>query len=452
MQRAFRAAIFHCLDDPGEAGNASACEYLDDGLLVVENGAITSLGPATAGLAALRDDAVVVDHSGKLIVPGLIDCHVHYSQLDIIASYGAQLLDWLNRYAYSEELRFADKDHAAGVAEFFLDELLRNGTTTALVFATVFPQSVDAIFAAAAKRNMRLIAGKVLMDRNCPKQLRDDPQSAYAESKTLIERWHGRDRLGYAITPRFALTSSAEQLEAAGRLAGEFPDTWLHTHLAEDNEEVEEIARLFPHSRSYLDVYERFGLLRERSVFAHCLYLDAADRELMADKGGAAAFCPTSNLFLGSGLFDLRSIAAAGIATGLATDVGGGTSLSLLRTMSAAYKVLHLQGQTLPASRALYLATLGAARALRLDDRIGNFAPGKEADFIVLDARGTALAARRAAATSSIEALFFALIFLGDDRHVAATYLQGDAVSPSNCSGIRSQSRGVRSSAIPGDQ
>lgn len=427
MQRAFRAAIFHCLDDPGEDGNEAACEYIDDGLLVVENGTITSLGPADAGLAALRDDAVVADHTGRLIVPGLIDCHVHYVQLDIIASYGAQLLDWLNRYAYTEEMRFADKDHAAAVAEFFLDELLRNGTTTAVVFATVFPQSVDSIFEAAAKRNMRLIAGKVMMDRNCPQPLCDTPQSAYTDSKSLIERWHGRDRLGYAITPRFALTSSAEQLEAAGRLAAEFPDTWLHTHLAENDEEVEEIAHLFPRSRSYLDVYEQFGLLRERSVFAHCLYLDAADRELMADKGAGAAFCPTSNLFLGSGLFDLRAISAAGIATGLATDVGGGTSLSLLRTMSAAYKVLHLQGQRLPASRALYLATLGAARALRLDDRIGNFAPGKEADFIVLDAQGSAIAARRASATSSVEELLFALIFLGDDRHVAASYLQGEA-------------------------
>ena len=425
MQQAFRASIYHCLEDPGEEGRDSASDYLDDGLLVVENGVVAKLGPADKLLPELRDDTSVKDYSGKLIIPGLIDCHVHYSQLDIIASYGGQLLDWLVRYAYAEEVRFADKDHSASVAGVFLDELLRNGTTTALVFTTVFPQSVDAIFEAAAERNMRLIAGKVLMDRLCPDNLRDDAESAYTDSKELIERWHGQGRLGYAITPRFALTSSDEQLEAAGRLAAEYPDTWVHTHLAENTDEIREIGRLFPESRSYLDVYDRFGLLRERSMFAHCLHLDETDRNLMAEKGAAAAFCPTSNLFLGSGLFDLRTMSSAGIAVGLATDVGGGTSLSLLRTMSEAYKVLQLQGQTLPANRALYLATLGAARALYLDDRIGNLEVGKEADFVVLDAAGSSIAARRAQATTSIDELLFSLIFLGDDRNIAATYLQG---------------------------
>jgi len=429
MQQAFRASIYHCLEDPGEEGRDSASDYLDDGLLVVENGVVAKLGPADKLLPELRDDTSVKDYSGKLIIPGLIDCHVHYSQLDIIASYGGQLLDWLVRYAYAEEVRFADKDHSASVAGVFLDELLRNGTTTALVFTTVFPQSVDAIFEAAAERNMRLIAGKVLMDRLCPDNLRDDAESAYTDSKELIERWHGQGRLGYAITPRFALTSSDEQLEAAGRLAAEYPDTWVHTHLAENTDEIREIGRLFPESRSYLDVYDRFGLLRERSMFAHCLYLDETDRNLMAEKGAAAAFCPTSNLFLGSGLFDLRTMSAAGIAVGLATDVGGGTSLSLLRTMSEAYKVLQLQGQTLPANRALYLATLGAARALHLDDRIGNLEVGKEADFVVLDAEGSSIAARRAQATTSIDELLFSLIFLGDDRNIGATYLQGRLAS-----------------------
>jgi len=429
MQQAFRASIYHCLEDPGEEGRDSASAYLDDGLLVVENGVVAKLGPADQLLPELRDDTSVEDYSGKLIIPGLIDCHVHYSQLDIIASYGGQLLDWLIRYAYAEEARFADKDHSASVAGVFLDELLRNGTTTALVFTTVFPQSVDAIFEAAAERNMRLIAGKVLMDRLCPDNLRDDAESAYTDSKELIERWHGQGRLGYAITPRFALTSSDEQLEAAGRLAAEYPDTWVHTHLAENTDEIREIGRLFPQSRSYLDVYDRFGLIRERSIFAHCLHLDETDRNLMAEKGAAAAFCPTSNLFLGSGLFDLRTMSAAGIAVGLATDVGGGTSLSLLRTMSEAYKVLQLQGQTLPANRALYLATLGAARALHLDDRIGNLEAGKEADFVVLDAEGSSIAARRAQATTSIDELLFSLIFLGDDRNIGATYLQGRLAS-----------------------
>jgi len=425
MQQAFRASIFHCLGDPGPHAERSAVEYIEDGLLVIEDGAIARHGPAEELLSSLADGTPLEDLSGKLIVPGLIDCHVHYSQLDIIASYGEQLLDWLNRYAYPAEARFADADHARSVADFFLDELLQNGTTTALVFATVFPQSVDAIFAAAEERNMRLIAGKVLMDRLCPEELRDDAETGYRDSKALIERWHGKGRLGYAITPRFALTSTEEQLGAAGRLAAEYPDTWIHTHLAETQDEVDQIAKQFPWSRSYLDVYDHFGLVRSRSMFAHCLHLDDADRTLMAENNAAGAFCPTSNLFLGSGLFDLQSMVDAGINVGLATDVGGGTSLSLLRTMNEAYKILHLQAQSLPASRALYLATLGAAEALGLDDCIGNFATGKEADFIVLDTGGSRITARRAQAATSIDELLFSLIFLGDDRNIAATYLQG---------------------------
>lgn len=430
MKQAFRASVLHCLSDPGEESRSSAYEFFDDGLLIIEDGIVLEAGHAASLLPRLAEDVLVTEFRDKIIVPGFIDCHVHFSQLDIIASYGAQLLDWLNKYAYPEEARFKDKAHAAEVAGVFLDELLDNGTTTALVFATVFPQSVDAIFEAASKRNMRLIAGKVLMDRNCPPGLSDDAETAYADSKTLIERWHGKDRLGYAITPRFALTSSAEQMRAAGQLAAEYPDTWVHTHLAENTDEVEEIARLYPDSRSYLDVYDRFGLVRERSVFAHCLYLDQADRELMGAKGGAAAFCPTSNLFLGSGLFDLRSISGAGIPVGLATDVGGGTSLSMLRTMSEAYKVLHLRDQRLPASRALYLATLGAARALHIDEQVGNFANGKEADFVALDPGASSITARRARTASTVEELLFSLMFLGDDRHVGATYLQGRLARP----------------------
>ncbi|NIL95203.1 MAG: guanine deaminase [Woeseiaceae bacterium] len=425
MQQAFRASIFHCLGDPGPHGDATAVEHIEDGVLVVDDGHVTRIGPADEVLPSLEAGAALEDCSGKLIVPGLIDCHVHSSQVDIIASYGEQLLDWLNKYAYPAEMRFVDEEHARAVAEFFLDELLHNGTTTAAVFATVHPQSADALFAAAEARNMRVIAGKVLMDQNCPVELRDDPESGYAESKTLIEKWHGRGRLGYAITPRFALTSSEAQLEAAGRLAAEHPDAWVHTHLAENQEEVDEIGRQFAWSRSYLDVYDHFGLLRERSLFAHCLHLDTADRALMAEKGGAGAFCPTSNLFLGSGLFDLQAMADAGVRVGLATDVGGGTSMSMLRTMSEAYKMLHLQGQSLPASRALYLATLGAAKALYLDEFVGNFEPGKEADFVVLDPEGSQITARRAAAAETLDELLFSLIFLGDDRNIAATYVMG---------------------------
>ncbi|MEL7185666.1 MAG: guanine deaminase [Pseudomonadota bacterium] len=426
MPHAYRGSIFHCLSDPGEHVAAGSVEYFDDGVLVVDDGRIAEVGDANTLLGTLGDTVVVEDHAGKLILPGLIDCHVHYPQLNIIASYGAQLLDWLNRYAYPAEMRFADPDYAHEVAEAFLDELLANGTTTALVFGTVHPHSADAIFEAAETRNMRLIAGKVLMDRGCPEALRDNAASGYEQSRALIERWHGKGRLGYAITPRFALTSSDEQLAAAGKLAAEYPDTWLHTHLAENRAEVAEIARLFPESNSYLDVYDRHGLVRERSVFAHCLHMHEADLGTMSTKGSAAAFCPTSNLFLGSGLFDLRAMRAANIRCGLATDVGGGTSLSLLRTASEAYKVLHMQEQALPAERALWLATLGAAEALYLDDELGNFAVGKEADFIVVDPNAASITARRCAEADSIAERLFALLALGDDRNVAATYVAGE--------------------------
>jgi guanine deaminase len=425
MREAYRASLLHCLADPGEGAESSALEHFEDGLLIIEDGVVVEAGDAATLLAQIKDDVAVTDFSGKIIVPGFIDCHVHFPQLDIIASYGEQLLDWLNRYAYPAEARFADENYAHEMADVFLDELLRNGTTTALVFGTVHAHSATAILGAAESRGMRLIAGKVLMDSNCPHELQDTAESAYADSKALIERWHGKGRLGYAITPRFALTSSEEQLSAAGRLASEYPDVWVHTHLAENKAEVEEIARQFPGSRSYLDVYDQHGLLRERSVFAHCLYLDDEDRSCMAAKGAAAAFCPTSNLFLGSGLFDLREMRAANIRVGLGTDVGGGTSLSLLRTASEAYKVLHLQDEALPASRALYLATLGAAEALYLDDKVGNFEPGKEADFVVLDPAGSSLSERRTRIARSIEEALFAITMLADDRHVAATYIAG---------------------------
>ena len=420
-----RASILHCLADPGEESNPSAWEYFEDGLLVIHEGRVVDVGPADTLRTKLPADLSVMDNRGKLIVPGFIDCHVHFPQLDIIGSYGAQLLDWLNQYAYPAEAKFADPEYARDVADAFIAELLRNGTTTALVFGTVHAHSADAIFAAAEARDMRLIAGKVLMDSNCPEELRDTPDSGYADSKTLVERWHGRGRLGYAITPRFALTSSPEQLAAAGKLAAEYPDTWIHTHLAENMDEIEEIARQFPDSRSYLDVYEQYGLVRERAVFAHCLHMDDQDRMSMAANNAAAAFCPTSNLFLGSGLFDLPAMRKAGVCCGLGTDVGGGTSLSMLRTASEAYKVLHLQEHALPATRALYLATLGAAETLCLEDKIGNFEEGKEADFAVLDFEGSSLTARRCAAATTIEEKLFALMTLADDRNIAATYVEG---------------------------
>ncbi len=425
MQQAFRAAILHCLADPGESGDSAAHQYFEDGILVVEDGLVVMLGEAEAVLPQLDDGAELRDRRGSLIVPGLIDCHVHYPQIGIVGAYGEKLLDWLERYAFPAERRFADADHAREVARIFVEELIRNGTTTALVFASVHAHSVDAVFEAAAARNMRLIAGKVLMDSHSPESLSDDVETGYRDSRALIERWHGRGRLGYAITPRYALSSSLAQLGSAGRLAEAFPDTWIQTHLAENVDEVARVRRRFPDAGNYLDVYDRVGLLRERAVFAHCLHLEPAEVGRLAAAGGAVAHCPTSNLFLGSGLFDLRTLADAAVRVGLGTDVGAGTSLSLLATMSEAYKVLQLQDQTLPPTRALYLATLGAARALYLDDVIGNFAIGKEADFVVLDPAATPFSAQRTRDVESVEALLSALIVLGDDRHVAETWIYG---------------------------
>ena len=425
--RAYRSSILHCLSDPGPTGSPAGVEYFEDGVLISTDGLISELGPAARLLDSVSGGLSITDLRGALIIPGMIDCHVHYPQVDVIGSYGTQLLDWLMRYAYPEEEKFAEAAYAREMAELFADELLANGTTTALVFATVHPESAEAMFEAARARNMRLITGKVVMDTAAPKTLCDSADSAHEQSRELIEKWHGVDRLGYAITPRFALTSTNAQLEAMGRLASAFPDVHVHTHLAENRDEIDAVAVRFPERRSYLDVYRHFGLLRERSVFAHCLHLDADDRAAMAAHDGAIAFCPSSNLFLGSGLFDLRATHEAGIATGVGTDVGGGTSLSLLRTLGDAYKVLQLKGQSLPAYQALYLATLGAARALNLDDRIGNFAIGKEADFVVLEPAAGTIASRRVAHAESAAEEFFALATLGDDRDVRATYLMGEA-------------------------
>ena len=429
---AYRGMVLHFLADPGEGDDSHAMQFFDDGLLVVEDGRVKAVGDAASLLSSLPRNAQQVDYSGRLILPGFVDAHIHYPQTDVIASYGMQLLDWLERYTYPAEAGFADAEHARETAEFFLDELLRNGTTTALVFATVHAQSVDVFFQSALERNLRMIAGKVLMDRNCPEPLRDTPAQGYRESAALIEKWMGQGRLGYAITPRFAVTSSEAQLELAGQLAREHPQAHIQSHMAENREELARVRELFPSSRNYVDVYDRFGLLRERAVYAHCIHLDSDERSRMAQMGAAAAACPTSNLFLGSGLFDFAAARGAGMRVGMGTDVGGGTSFNMLRTLSEGYKVAQLTGQRLSPWRAFYLATLGGARALGLDDHIGNFQPGKEADFAVLRLDSTPLMARRIRTCSTPAEKLFALMMLGDDRAVAATYVMGQAahVSP----------------------
>jgi guanine deaminase len=423
---AYRGQILHFVDDPAVAGER-AHAWHEDGVLVVRGGVVEAAGDWRALAPALPEKTQVVDCSGRLIVPGFVDTHVHYAQSDMIASYGGELLEWLERYTFPAERRFEDLTHAREVASFFVDELLRNGTTAALVFATVHPTSVDAIFEEARARGMCVAAGKVLMDRNCPEFLRDTAASGYEDSQALIERWHGRDRLHYAVTPRFAPTSTDLQLKLAGRLLDEHPGVLMQSHVAENMDEVRWVAELFPGSRSYLDVYDRFGLLRRGAVYAHCIHLDAADRRRMAESGAAMAFCATSNLFLGSGLFDLDAARAHGVGVGIGTDVGGGTSFSLLRTLAESYKVAQLARQRLSPLAAFYLATLGGARALGLDDRIGSFAPGRAADFVVLDPAATPLMSRRMERAEGLVDELFVLMMLGDDRAVEATYVAGEA-------------------------
>ena len=423
--RAVRGSILHFKDDPA-AGDAGAHEYYEDGLLIVERGYVSRLGDARTLLRDAPHDLAVEDHTGRLILPGFVDTHVHFVQTDIVAAGGLRLLEWLEEYTFPAERAFADERHASEVAAFFLDELLRNGTTTALILGSVHATSVDAIFRAGAARRMRLVAGKVMMDRNCPEYLRDTPATSYADSKALIAAWHGRDRLRYAITPRFAPTSSPEQLEAAGRLAAEHPDVCVHTHIAENEEEVVWVRKLFPASRSYLDVYERAGLLRAPAVLAHGIWLDDDDLGRLAATGAALAHCPTCNLIMGSGLFDLERVCAAGVRVGLGTDIGGGTTFSMLRVMHEACKVAQLRGRPLSPLRAFYLATLGGARALRLDDRIGSLEPGKEADYVVLDPAATPLLERRMQLARNLEERLSVLMTLADDRAVAVTCLMGD--------------------------
>lgn len=424
-KKAYRAAIVHSLADPAEVGVEASYEYFADGLMVVEDGRIVALGNAEDLLATLADDVEVVTYDDALITAGFIDTHIHLPQTGMIGSYGEQLLDWLNTYVFPCEKQFEDPEHSAQVADIFLKELLRNGTTTALVFGSRHKESVEALFSAAEKLNLRLIAGKVMMDRNAPDYLVDTAQSSYDDSKALIERWHGKGRLHYAVTPRFAPTSTPEQMTLAGQLLTEYPDLYLQTHISENLKEIEWVKALFPEHKNYLDVYDHFNLLGQRSVFAHGVHLCDEECERLAETGSAIAFCPTSNLFLGSGLFDLPMAERHKVNVGLGTDVGAGTSFSLLHTLNEAYKVMQLQGARLSPFKSLYLATLGGARALRLEDKIGNLQAGSEADFVVLDFNATPLLSYRMKQATSIEEQLFVLMTLGDDRTVSETYSAG---------------------------
>lgn len=425
---AHRGAILHFVSDPGPGDDPASYVFLEDGVLLVEDGLVAAVGPAQSVLPSLPENIPVISHPNSLLMPGFIDTHIHYPQTDVIGSGGRDLLEWLNTFTYPTERQFADAAHAAMVANFFLDELLRNGTTTALVFCTVHRASVEAFFEAARMRRMRMIAGKVLMDRNCPEYLRDTPATGEQDSRELLEKWHGCERLHYAITPRFAATSSAEQLASAGRLAAQFPDVFIHSHVAESRNEISWVKELFPRARSYLDVYDQYGLVRERSVYAHCIHLDTTDRKRMAEARAGAAFCPASNLFLGSGLFDIQAADAAGMRFSIATDVGGGNSFGLLRTLGDAYKVAQMREQPLAPLRAFYLATLGAARILGLEDRVGSFKRGCEADFVSVDLEATELIARRTACAQTLSDKLLVLMSLADDRVINKTYVLGRQV------------------------
>lgn len=423
---AIRARVLSFDADPRL--DPSGVRFIEDGLVAVRNGLVEAVGEASALMPTLPHDLRILDHRPHLLMPGFIDPHLHMPQTQVLASYGTELLEWLQRYTFPEESRYGDPEVSDGAARFVLSELLANGTTTAVFFCTSHPQSVDSLMAEAERRGLRIVAGKVMMDRGAPAALLDTAQRGYDESQALIARWHGRGRLEYAISPRFAPTSSEAQLEATGALAAEHPGLAIQTHLSENLAEIAYVKELFPWAQDYLAVYERYGLSRARSLFGHCIHLTERERASLAERGASAIFCPTSNLFLGSGLFDRAGLNEAGVTTGIATDIGGGTSYSMLTTAGEGYKALALRHQKLPALQAFHWMTAGNAAAIGLHDRIGRIAPGLEADFVILDSQATPAMRRRMERVRTLEEELFLLMTVGDDRAVAATFAAGRCV------------------------
>lgn len=408
-------------DDPFTAG-PEAARHLRQGAVLIEGGRIAAFGDADA-LKSAHPQARRHDHGAALISAGFVDAHVHYPQTAIVASWGRRLIDWLNEYTFPEEIRLSDPNYAAEIARRYLDLVTANGTTTVCSYATSDPGSVDAIFAAARARGMRLFAGKTCMDRNAPAALLDTAQRAYDESKALLEHWHGVGRLSYVITPRFSPTSTPEQLAALGALWREHPGCLMQTHLSEQPDEVAWVKALHPQARDYLDTYETQGLLGRGAVFGHAIHLTAREKARLAEAGASLAHCPTSNLFIGSGLFDMQL--ARQMRVGLATDTGGGSSFSMLRTMAAAYEVGQLQGNPIHPAQLWWLATQGAARALHAEDRIGSLAPGMEADVIVVDLTSTPAIEQAAARAETIWQQIFPTIMMGDDRAIREVWING---------------------------
>ncbi|HTM77339.1 MAG TPA: guanine deaminase [Devosia sp.] len=417
-----RGRVLTFVAEPQGLDDAASYRYLEDGAVVIVDGKVVEL-EAFAGVDTT--DAKIIDHRPHLIMPGFIDTHLHYVQSQMIASYAGSLLEWLNSYTFVEEQKFSQQGHAASVASEFYDELIRNGTTTAAAYCSSQPRSVDAYFAEAEKRNMLMIGGKVMMDRNAPEALCDTAQSSYDDTKALIARWHGRGRGLYAISPRFAITSTPEQLSMAQALVAEHPECYVQTHLSENDAEIKFSMELYPDAEDYTGIYESYGLLGPKTLLGHCIHLNHRETRVLAQTGSVAVFCPTSNLFLGSGLFDRERLMLAGVRIGIATDIGGGTSFSMLRTLDEGYKISQLRGQRLTPFNAFYMMTLGNARALSLEGTIGSIAPGYAADLVVLNAHATSAMARRMLTVSALYEELFLLQTLGDDRAIAEVYVAG---------------------------
>ena len=410
--------------DPSNPENEHSFSYWERGFISIENGLISNAGKT----ADAPDGSTVVDYGDCLICAGFVDAHVHYPQIDVIASYGTQLLEWLDKYTFPEEARFSNKEVADKAAAFFLDELLKNGFTTAAVYCTSHPVSVDAFFEESSRRNLRVVAGKVLMDRNVPISVRDTAKTGYDQSKALIDKWHGRGRNLYAVTPRFAPTSSPEQLELAGALYKSADGVFVQSHVSENLDEVSWVNELFPDADSYLDVYSHFGLLGPRALYGHGIHFSDSEIALAAETGSAIVHCPTSNLFMGSGLFQFERLKNSEVLLAFGTDIAGGTSLSPFATMKGAYEISQLQGYSISPEEAFYTATLGGAKAMHLDDRIGRIATGYEADLVVIDLKSTPMIENRTNRADNLGDLLFAQIVLADDRAIRATYAAGNLV------------------------
>jgi guanine deaminase len=421
----YRARVFTPVADPFSSEIAKSYVYHEDGFVAVDGDRIVGVGDfqdmprESAALIQLGRDA--------MIVPGFVDTHLHAPQLEMIGSYGGHLLEWLNRYTFPTEAKFSDPSYAAQIAEAFFDELLRNGTLCALIFSTIHAEATEIFFAEAERRGFRGIIGKTMMDRNAPPALLENARDSYDQSRAILQTWHNRGLLRYAITPRFAPTSTPELLEAAGQLKREFPDAYVHTHISENKNEVTWVQQLFPEAE-YADVYDRYGLLDERAVLAHGVWLTEEELDLLARRKARIAHCPNSNLFLGSGLFRLHHTLNAGVGVGLGTDIGAGTTPSMFTAMADAYKVQQVQGVSLSPFQLWYLATLGGARTLSLDQESGSVEVGKSADFLVLDLHATPLVSMRSDRASSIEDLLAGLIFMGDDRVVKTRFIAGREV------------------------